>query len=58
MSYEINLTKLAERDFSKLDAKIAKQIVSAIDAMEKDPFVLNIKKLKRPLTGYRARSGD
>ena len=60
MVYKIELTQSTHKDFSCLDTKTKVKTSKAIDMLAdfSPNLSLNIKKLKTPFGGYRARVGD
>ena len=58
MAYRLYLSARAEREFQKLERTPQEQVVFVFESLQSDPFTANIKKLKRPFSGYRVRKGD
>lgn len=58
MAYTVSLTKPATKEYRVLRGAARSAVERAIDAMEQDPFLCDIKKLKTPFEGYRVRAGD
>ena len=56
--YKVTFTKIAYKDFQKLESNVQSQIVAVLDRCKIDPFKSDCKKLKKPLEGYRIRSGS
>lgn len=58
MNFHIKTTKAFERDFAKLDALTQTRVLTAIEKMQRMPF-LDAKKLKNVNDGiWRIRIGD
>jgi mRNA-degrading endonuclease RelE of RelBE toxin-antitoxin system len=58
---ELFLTPAAEREYGKLPQRAREQIGAAFDGpFSRDPLAreLDVKKLSKPLNGYRLRLGD
>jgi Cytotoxic translational repressor of toxin-antitoxin stability system len=60
MNWTIELSEEAEEQLRKLPRKVRGQVVKSIDAMEKDPFVGNVKALqgKEWKGWFRKRAGN
>lgn len=58
MTYEIEFTTAAARDFKKLDPQVCRRIVPAIEALADDPRPTGVKKLKGEVDLWRIRVGD
>lgn len=57
MAYSIEFTNKAHKSWGRLTRVTKRQLTQTIDLLSKNPFVLDIKKLKTPFEGYRVRSG-
>lgn len=58
MSWNLQLTDPARKDFRKLPAKDQARVKAALIAMEQDPFQGDIKRLKGKPSGWRRRIGN
>lgn len=58
MTYQVDLSKRAKRQLSKLDSDTQASIGAAIDALAVDPRPAGVKKLKGEETVYRIRVRD
>ena len=59
MKYQVILEKRAEKFLAKLNQRQALNITDKLLILENfNQFTPNIKKLSRPLSGYRLRIGD
>ena len=58
MSYKVFLTKKAEKDFDSLSRQKQKTLFKLLQSLEKFPNCTNLKKLQKPLSGYRLKSGE
>ena len=58
MTYQVELSKRAERQLSKLDPDTQASIGAAIDDLAVDPRPAGVKKLKGEETVYRIRVRD
>lgn len=56
--HNIEFTKVAYKTFEKLESSVQAQLIVTLDKAKLDPFQANCKKLKKPLEGYRIRSGS
>ena len=57
MSYEIELTRRAEKEILKLDAAMFEQIRAAIDGLCENPRPLGVRKLRGRENEWRIRVG-
>lgn len=60
MNFKIEFTKIAVKDFNSLNEKDKIFISLLLDKLKANPFSgsVDIKKLKTPFEGYRARKGS
>jgi mRNA interferase RelE/StbE len=58
VTYQVDLSKRAKRQLSKLDSDTQASIGAAIDALAVDPRPAGVKKLKGEETVYRIRVRD
>ena len=58
MTYQVDLSKRAKRQLSKLDSDTQASIGAAIDDLAVDPRPAGVKKLKGEETVYRIRVRD
>ena len=58
MSYKIEFSPKAERQFKDLSTQIQKRLKPKIDALAKNPRPRGVKKLKGEDELYRIRAGD
>lgn len=58
MSFSVQLTKRAYKDYKKLPNIVQDKASDVIDQLQGNPFILDIQKLKTPFEGYRVRFGD
>jgi len=56
--YRITLAKTAEKEIARLQEKIKKRVILAIDLLAQNPYRPGSKKLKGSLNGYRFRVGE
>jgi len=56
--YQVSFTKAAAKEFKRLPNDIKKQIGEIFDQCVNNPFIIDCKKLKKPLAGYRILSGN
>ena len=57
MSYEIKLTRRAEKEILKLDTAIFERIKAAIDGLGENPRPLGVRKLRGRENEWRIRVG-
>jgi mRNA interferase RelE/StbE len=58
LTYRIELTPKAERDFNSLDGSVRRRIKQRIDSLAENPFPSGIKKIEGEDELYRLRVGD
>jgi mRNA interferase RelE/StbE len=58
LTYRIELTPKAERDFKSLDGSVRRRIKQRIDSLAENPFPSGIKKIEGEDELYRLRVGD
>ena len=58
MTYRIELTPRAERDFKSLDGSVRGRIARRIESLGKNPYPQGIKKIEGEEELYRLRVGD
>lgn len=58
MSWNLQLTGPAQKDFRKLPQKEQPRVRAALLAMQEDPFAGDIKRLKGESTAWRRRVGQ
>lgn len=58
MSYTIELSRKAERDFKGFDKALQKRLKTKIDSLAKNPRPSGVKKLEGEEDLYRVRVGD
>jgi len=58
MAYRIELSFHAERQFGKLTRSAQQNIAAAFETLQSNPFAADIKKLHKPLEGFRLRKGE
>jgi mRNA interferase RelE/StbE len=58
MTWNLQLSGPAQRDFQKLPRNDQERVKSALIAMENDPFQGDIKRLKGQPTAWRRRIGN
>lgn len=57
MSYEIELTRRAEKEILKLDSAMFEQIRTAIDGLSENPRPMGVRKLRGRESEWRIRAG-
>lgn len=57
-TYKISWRSAALRDLKRLDRQVASRIVSAVEALVKDPLPRGVRKLSLGENTYRLRVGD
>ncbi len=58
MAYRVELLPHAERQFGKLARPVQESVAAAFETLQFDPFAGDIKKLHKPLEGFRVRKGE
>jgi mRNA interferase RelE/StbE len=58
MSWNLQLTDPAQKDFRRLPSKDQDRVRAALLAMQEDPFAGDIKRLKGESTAWRRRVGQ
>ena len=58
MTYHIEFTKQAEREFRRFDTELARKLRQPIDALAHDPRPRGAQKPALPEPTYRIREGD
>ena len=58
MTWTLQLTDPAQKDFQKLPGKDQARVKAALTSMERDPFRGDIKRLKGQSTAWRRRVGN
>ncbi|MGA2510287.1 MAG: type II toxin-antitoxin system RelE/ParE family toxin [Candidatus Acidiferrales bacterium] len=58
MTWKVQLTGPAQKEFARLPPKDAARVKAALVAMEQDPFQGDIKRLKGQLRAWRRRVGS
>ena len=58
VTYTVELSKTAEKQFKKLDKELQKRIAKKIDMLAKTPRLTGMKKLSSEDDVYRIREGD
>ena len=58
MTYRIEFTSSAERDFAKLTEDIRQRLLPKVDALAHDPRPIGVQKLQGRENRYRIRVGD
>ncbi|OGN94416.1 MAG: hypothetical protein A2Z75_03090 [Chloroflexi bacterium RBG_13_50_10] len=58
MSYNIKISRKAEKEIAHLPSKIRRQVVEKILSLENNPYSQDIKQLKGEKDAYRVDSGE
>ena len=58
MSYEVRLSKRANRELSSLQSPIRERIIARLEELQGDPFARGVVKLQARDNLYRTRVGD
>ncbi|MBM3119421.1 MAG: type II toxin-antitoxin system RelE/ParE family toxin [Chloroflexi bacterium] len=57
MSYNLKISRTAEKEIARLTSKIRRQMVEKIQSLEDNPYSQDIKQLKGEKDAYRVDSG-
>ena len=58
MKYEVEVKKSVQKSFNKLPIKIKKSVGRKLLQLKKFPEISGMRKLSKPLNGYRLRIGN